>query len=135
MANREGGCLCGAVRYSVAAEPVMQAVCHCKNCQCQAGSGWSMIMGVPAAALAITGEVKTYQDHGESGGDVLRQFCPTCGSPLFSRVSAAPDLVFIKAGTLDDTSQFTPQMQLWTDSKQHWVDIAGVPGFPRQPGG
>jgi hypothetical protein len=43
--------------------------------------------------------------------------------------------VFIKAGTLDDTSQFTPQMQLWTDSKQHWVDIAGVPGFPRQPGG
>ena len=135
MAGLEGGCLCGAVQYSVAAEPVMQAVCHCKNCQRQAGSGWSMIMGVPAAALAITGEVKTYQDHGESGGDVLRQFCPNCGSPLFSRVSAAPDLVFIKAGTLDDTSQFTPQMQLWTDSKQHWVDIAGVPGFPRQPGG
>jgi hypothetical protein len=91
-------------------------------------------MGVPAAALTISGAVKTYEDKGESGGDVRRQFCPTCGSPLFSRVSAAPDLVFIKAGTLDDTSQFTPQMQFWTDSKQHWVEIAGVPGFARNPG-
>ena len=134
MTNLEGGCLCGAVRYSVAAEPVMQAVCHCKNCQRQAGSGWSMIMGVPAAALSVIGEVKTFEDHGESGGAVLRQFCPNCGSPLFSRVSAAPDLVFIKAGTLDDTSAFTPQMQFWTDSKQHWVEIAGVPGVARNPG-
>ena len=134
MATLEGGCLCRAVRYNVAAEPVMQAVCHCKNCQRQAGSGWSMIMGVPAAALSVIGEVKTFEDHGESGGAVLRQFCPNCGSPLFSRVSAAPDLVFIKAGTLDDTSAFTPQMQFWTDSKQHWVEIAGVSGVARNPG-
>lgn len=134
MADLEGGCLCGAVRYRVAAEPVMQAVCHCRNCQRQAGSGWSMIMGVPAAALTVSGAVKTYHDQGESGGAVERQFCPECGSPLFSRVSAAPDLVFIKAGTLDDTSRFTPQVQFWTDSKQHWVEIAGVPGFARNPG-
>ena len=134
MTHLDGGCLCGAVRYSAAAEPVMQAICHCRNCQKQAGSGWSMIIGVPAGALSITGEVKTYTDHGDSGGEVLRQFCPTCGSPLFSRVEAAPALVFIKAGTLDDTSQFTPQMQFWTASKQHWVDIAGVPGFERTPG-
>ncbi|WP_164157060.1 GFA family protein [Sandarakinorhabdus rubra] len=134
MADLEGGCLCGAVRYTTSAEPVMQAVCHCRNCQKQAGSGWSMIMGVPAAALSITGEVKTYEDQGESGGAVRRQFCSNCGSPLFSRVSAAPDLVFIKAGTLDDTSQFTPQMQFWTDSKQHWIELPGIPAMARNPG-
>ncbi len=39
MAGLKGGCLCGAVRYSVSAEPAMQAVCHCRNCQRQAGSG------------------------------------------------------------------------------------------------
>ena len=135
MANLDGGCLCGAVRYSAAAEPVMQAICHCRNCQKQAGSGWSMIIGVPAAALSVSGEVKTYTDHGDSGGEVLRQFCPNCGSPLFSRVAVRPDLVFIKAGTLDDTSSFTPQMQFWAASKQHWVDIEGVPAFDRTPGG
>lgn len=129
-----GGCLCGAVRYSVSAEPVMQAVCHCKNCQRQAGSAWSMIAGVPEAALTITGEPRTYEDHGESGAPVLRQFCSTCGSPLFSHVAAAAGLVFIKAGTLDDPSGFAPQMQFWTKSKQPWVDLGAVPAFETTPG-
>jgi hypothetical protein len=134
MTSLDGGCLCGAVRYSSTAAPVIQAVCHCRNCQRQAGSGWSMIVGVPAAALQVSGEVTTYRDRGESGGDVRRQFCPTCGSPLFSHVGSSPDLVFIKAGTLDDTSIFTPQVQVWTDSRQHWIDMPGIPGIARNPG-
>lgn len=134
MTSLDGGCLCGAVRYSASAPPLIQAVCHCRNCQRQAGSGWSMIVGVPAASLQVSGELKTYHDRGESGGDVRRQFCPTCGSPLFSHVGSSPDLVFIKAGTLDDTSRFAPQVQVWTDSKQHWIDIHGVPAIARNPG-
>ena len=45
--TKTGGCLCGAVRYSFTGEPLMQAVCHCKNCQRQAGSGWSMLIALP----------------------------------------------------------------------------------------
>lgn len=133
-ADHEGGCLCGQVRYRIAGAPLMQAVCHCRNCQKQSGSAWSMIAGVPEAALSVTGTVRTYEDHGESGGAVLRQFCPDCGSPLFSRVASAPGLVFVKAGTLDDTSGFQPQVQVWTRSKQHWVDLGAVPGFETNPG-
>ncbi len=129
-----GGCLCGAVRYSFEDEPLMQAVCHCKNCQRQAGSGWSMLIGVPFAAVSTDGEVRTYIDQGTSGGEVHRQFCPTCGSPMFTRVPSQPDLLFIKAGTLDDTSSFTPQVQFWTDSKQNWVELEGIPGLPGNPG-
>jgi hypothetical protein len=33
-----GGCLCGQVRYSASADPAMVAVCHCRNCQKQAGT-------------------------------------------------------------------------------------------------
>jgi hypothetical protein len=127
--TKTGGCLCGAVRYSFTGEPLMQAVCHCKNCQRQAGSGWSMLIALPLDALTIAGEVTTYLDHGESGGEVHRQFCPTCGSPLFSRVPAQP-----AAGTLDETSGFAPQVQFWTASKQDWVEIAGVPGMVGNPG-
>lgn len=128
-----GGCLCGAVRYVAEGEPLMQAVCHCKNCQRQAGSGWSMIIALPLDAVAITGEVTTYTDHGSSGGEVLRQFCPTCGSPVFTRVPAQPGWIFIKAGSLDDTSVFNPQIQFWTASKQHWIDLPGLPGVPGNP--
>ncbi|MEN9682600.1 MAG: hypothetical protein RLZZ427_351 [Pseudomonadota bacterium] len=133
-----GGCLCGAVRYSVAAEPLMQVICHCKNCQRQSGSAWSMIAGVPETAVTITGALTTYEDHGDSGGGVLRQFCGTCGSPLFSRVASAPGMLFIKAGTLDDTSAFAPAVQIWTKSRQHWIEQAGdmvtVPAFAANPG-
>ena len=127
--TQSGGCLCGAVRYEVQGPPAMSAICHCKNCQRQAGSAWSMLIGVPTAALAVSGEVKTYVDHGDSGGEVHRQFCPTCGSPLFSRIPAMDGMVFVKAGTLDDTSGFAPAVQIYLKSKQAWVDLPGIPGF------
>ena len=129
-----GGCLCGQVRYSVSGEPAMQVNCHCKNCQRQSGSAFSTIIGVPEGALTIEGEFKTYDDKGESGEAVLRDFCPDCGSPLFSRVAVAPGLIFIKVGTLDDTTSFEPAMHLWTKSKQHWVDLAGATAFDTNPG-
>src|SRR6476661_1999939 len=39
MARYTGGCLCGAVRYSVDAEPLpgRQLLCHCVDCQKQTG--------------------------------------------------------------------------------------------------
>ena len=93
MAHIEGGCLCGQVRFSGDAEPAFQAICHCKNCQKQAGTAYSVVIGVPSAAITLTGEVKTYQDTGDSGGTVDRNFCPACGSPLFSAAPSIPGLV------------------------------------------
>jgi hypothetical protein len=131
----EGGCLCGAVRYSCEAEPVMQAVCHCKNCQKQAGTAYSVIIGVPRQALKLTGELTTYEDKGDSGGRVSRSFCPRCGSPVLSDVSVAPALVFIKAGTLDDTSWVTPAVHMFTRSAMACSVIPeGVAKFETTPG-
>ena len=131
---KTGRCLCGAVRYSFTGEPLMQAVCHCKNCQRQTSSGWSMLLMLPLAAVTIAGELHTYIDHGDSGGEVHLQFCPTCGSPVVSRIPAQPAMLIIKAGSLDDTSDFKPQVQFWTASKQDWVEIEGVPGVAGNPG-
>jgi len=136
MSKIEGGCLCGAVRYRSAAEPVMVGVCHCRNCQKQAGSAFSIIVAVPADSLAVQGETKTYVDHGDSGNTVLRIFCPQCGSPVISDVQspASASLRFIKAGTLDDPSWLAPGLHFWCRSKQPWVTIEpGVPQFPANP--
>jgi len=51
----EGGCLCGKVRYSADAEPIFVGVCHCKNCQKQAGTAFSVIFGIPKPALSLQG--------------------------------------------------------------------------------
>ena len=135
MAHIEGGCLCGQVHYSGDAEPAFQAVCHCKNCQRQAGSAYSVIVGVPRGTLTVTGTLKTYHDKGDSGGTVDRLFCPECGSPVFSEAPANPALVFIKAGTLDDPSWVTPQIHIWTESAMPCTAIPeGIPAFGKNPG-
>jgi hypothetical protein len=121
--TRSGGCLCGAVRYTVSWPPIAIATCQCANCQKQAGSAISIIALVPAAGLEVTGELTTYKDHGDSGGTVFRKFCGKCGSPLISDIPGmeAQGIRVVKAGTLDDRSGLNPQMHYWTDSAQDWM--------------
>ena len=130
-----GGCLCGRVRYTLTAEPLMCVTCHCKNCQRQAGSALSIIIGVPEGSVKVEGELKTYDDTGDSGATVKRQFCGNCGSPVFTRVESPPGVMFIKAGTLDDTSMLKPSLHCYTKSKQDWVDLGDIPGFETVPQG
>lgn len=134
MSNVKGGCLCGAIRYESEVDAVATAVCHCRNCQRQSGSAFSILVAVPKPSLKLEGEVRTFLDRGESGAEVRRQFCGTCGSALVSLVDSMPDLAWIKAGTLDDVSWLQPQMHIWCDSVQPWVRLPeGVPQIARNP--
>jgi len=129
-----GACLCGSVRYDCSEEPLMTVVCHCTHCQKQTGTSFSVLVAVPEKALKITGSTKAFQDTGGSGKPVSRHFCPDCGSPIFSKVAALPDRLFLKAGTLDDTSWLEPTAHIYCDSAQSWVDIADtVPQFAAAP--
>jgi hypothetical protein len=44
-------------------------------------------------------------------------------------------MMFIKAGTLDDTSILKPAFHCYTKSKQDWVDLGEIPGFETVPQG
>ena len=127
MSKRNGSCLCGSIRYTCNAEPLLTAVCHCPHCQKQSGTSYSVIVAVPKASLRIAGQtLKTFDDVGESGLPVLRRFCGKCGSPIVSHVGAMPDLAFIKAGTLENTSWLNPTMEVWCETAQPWIDIDGT---------
>ncbi|MCP3934562.1 MAG: GFA family protein [Actinomycetia bacterium] len=125
MSSVEGGCLCGAIRYSSSAEPRGMFVCHCTDCQRQTGTAFSVIVSVPETSFTIAGEsLSSFDTDGDdSGQPVHRYFCSSCGSPLFSKVEAFTESVFIKAGTLDDSSWLDPKYHIWTSSKQPWVHI------------
>ena len=118
-----GRCLCGAVTYSADAEPVLQGVCHCADCQRQTGNPFSVIVGVPSAAFKVEGSAlasfaTTGTDH---GGETERNFCSACGSPIFSFSPLFPEVTFIKAGSLDDASWLQPAAEVWTSSAQPWA--------------
>jgi hypothetical protein len=121
MTNSEGGCLCGAVRYSVTGKPVRTMNCHCRNCQRTSGSALSTIALFPKDGLSVTGLTKSYEYAGDSGGKLEINFCPECGAPIFLNILAMPQLVSVKVGSFDDPTWFEPQMDIWTSSRQPWL--------------
>lgn len=135
MTSYSGQCLCGDITYEISGEPSMAGVCHCKNCQRQAGSAFSTLWGVPKTSITFSGsEAKLYLDaETSSGNQVERYFCGRCGSPLYSLIPAQAEMLFLKTGTLDQTDSFAPQFHVWCDSKQNWVELAeGVPQMATQ---
>ena len=109
----EGGCLCGNIRYQFSGDPLATAICHCKHCQRQGGSAFSIVSVVPSAAYAQQGDCKIYVDTGDSGQPVYRHFCGDCGSPIVSLVAAMPGVTIVKAGTLDDPSWLQPTQEVY----------------------
>jgi hypothetical protein len=137
MGKLDGGCLCGSITYSCDAEPVATLVCHCTECQRQTGTAFSVVVGVPVDALQVHGDtLAMFKTVGEAqDSETERNFCSACGSPIFSLSSAFPDVAWLKAGTLDDTSWLEPQVEVWGRSAQPWVEQGeGRPRVEPVPG-
>ena len=132
MANITGGCLCGRVRYTVTGAPAFSG--HCRNCQRYTGSAFEALIAFPAASISVQGELKTYDDTGDSGQPVHRRFCPNCGSGVVNEVDALPGVTIVLAGTLDDPAAFKPTMDVYWSSAQPWVRPSGErTRFPKMP--
>lgn len=115
-----GRCLCGAVSYSSDAEPEAMVYCHCDDCRRTTGSAFNVGVCVAADSVHVIGEVKAYTVQAEGGNQTRREFCPNCGSPLFTRY---PDKIYIKAGTLDHSDGLRPTRQIWTEMAVSWSQI------------
>jgi hypothetical protein len=120
---REGGCSCGAVRYRLASDPMFTHCCHCLNCQRQTGSAFVINLLIEAdrvEALGVEPEpVNVPRDDG-SVQRILR--CPTCRVAVFS-VYGRPEILFVRAGTLDDPSSIEPDVHIYTRSRLPWVAL------------
>lgn len=113
-----GGCLCGAVRYSYSARPMALNACHCGHCKKLSGSDYIKMLIGEREHLASTGETVTYRKRAESGREIDIHRCAQCGTRMWHSPLAAPQFVFVCAGTLDDTT--------WTIPTSHiWIELAG----------
>lgn len=124
MGRLDGQCLCGQVTYTVSGEePALVGICHCTDCRRQAGTAFSINVGVALEDVRVDGDLKVFDTMGtDRGVPAHRNFCPNCGSPIMSILADAPDMAFIKAGTLNDPSWLEPELEVWEESRLPWVD-------------
>ena len=123
--KREGGCLCGAVRFKAEGEPINIRICHCRNCQKAMGSPFFARALFNPRALTVEGETGRYP----SSDRVDRVFCKTCGTRLFSwrRNGTA---VGVALAVFDDRNAFTPTEHIWVSEKLSWVRVDdGLPQY------
>ena len=129
-----GGCACGAIRFEISAEPLMQNDCRCSDCQRMSGTGHGSYLTFPRAGVKQTGDAKLWNIVADSGNVKTRAFCPACGSPVFMTFAAMPSVFTVHAASLDEPARYRPQALTYAVRGHAWdaVDPA-LPAFDRMP--
>ncbi|MCZ2135006.1 MAG: GFA family protein [Burkholderiales bacterium] len=128
-----GSCLCGSVRYEVAAEITQAENCHCSMCRKAHGAAFSTNALVPTEKLRVHGEehLRAYA----SSQNRQRLFCMNCGSQLFIKRLNAPEGTVISLGTLDVDPHIQPSRHVFFGSKAPWfTPEASLPKYEVYPG-
>lgn len=120
MAERTGRCLCGAVSFTLTSEPLATRICWCRDCQHLAANGTVNIL-IPAETLTVSGPLSEHTTKADSGSEITRQFCPSCGAHLFAKSSARPQFRVVRVGNLDEPSSVQPSVNIWTASAPGWA--------------
>jgi hypothetical protein len=129
-----GGCLCKAIRYESASDPVITRICWCRVCQYLGAGSGTVNVCFPTASFTVHGVTGDYRSIADSGNVMHRRFCKACGTQLFSEAEARPHLIFVRAGTLDDPEIAKPAVTIWTSQAPSWASINDkIQQVDRQP--
>ncbi len=120
----EGGCRCGAVRYTLALDDLpLTYACHCTDCQTWSGSAFSQQAVVAEDAITATGPITVFELISPSGRISRQRMCEICHTRIFNTNSARPGVAVIRAGTLDRSNALIVTAHIWTRSKQSWLEL------------
>jgi hypothetical protein len=97
--------------------------CHCLNCQRQTGSAFVVNLLIEADRLEVLAGTAQPVDVPRDDGTMQRIFrCPHCQVAVFSEYGR-PGVRFVRGGTLDDPTDVTPDVHVFTRSKVGWVAL------------
>lgn len=114
---RQGGCLCGAVRYEVEGEPRVVVHCHCRMCQKSAGAAFITWATFPVSALRYTRGAPCSHRSSERA---LRAFCGACGTQLAFRVDGE-NVLDVTVASFDRPDDLVPVANIWTSSRRAFL--------------
>ena len=125
----QGGCLCGAVRYRITAEPLRATHCHCSMCRRASGAAFLTMATFPSAALTWTeGGPAIYR----SSANAERGFCARCGGALTFQSIDDRGEIDVSIGSFDRPEAISPTHHVWFPDRIAWLEIDDrLPRYPR----
>lgn len=122
---REGGCLCGAIRYRVRGKPQRVTACHCTFCQRRTGGALSIHVWFDEKDITLLGnEPATYEQRSDESNYYLRlHFCSRCATTVMLTLEKRPNFRLITGGTLDNPKGVEVDFHVWRRSAQPWVHL------------
>lgn len=114
----QGGCLCGAVRFSATVEKPSAVACHCSMCR-----RWSSSPFIGVRSSDVVFEGAEHISRYRSSDWAERGFCNRCGANLFYRI-AAHDAYQMAAGAFDDQNGLRLSLQVFIDEKPDFYAFA-----------
>jgi hypothetical protein len=130
----EGSCLCGAVAYEAAGEPLFMQSCHCTRCRRARAAAYGTNIFYKAGQFRWTrGEEWVAEYKLPEARFYTVAFCRQCGGGL-PRVSLERGIAVIPAGSLDTDPPLRPQRHIFTNYKASWFEISdSLPRFAEGP--
>ena len=115
----EGGCLCGAVRFTATGEPAGVYWCHCQSCRRHTGAPVSVFVAFEPKNYTVTkGEILKFDS---TPGKTRRGFCSRCGSTL--TCEGLPDiaLTHFHVGAFDQAARLEPNKHYFVEERLPWL--------------
>jgi hypothetical protein len=129
----EGGCGCRSIRYQMVTAPLFVHCCHCRWCQRESGASFALNAMIEADRVVHLGaEPEMVDTPSNSGRGQKIARCPKCRVALWSNYyGAGPIIRFVRVGTLDTPDSLSPDVHIFTASKQPWFQLpTHVPSVP-----
>lgn len=117
-----GGCLCGRIRYEVTGKLGPVTFCHCESCQKAQGGAYVVAAPVRRKYFRLLAGEDAITEYESSPGK-HRGFCLTCGSPIWSRRDADPEILRLRLGLLDQDPDRRPVAHVFVGEKAPWFAI------------
>ncbi|KAH6962100.1 Mss4-like protein [Ilyonectria sp. MPI-CAGE-AT-0026] len=130
-----GKCLCGAVTFSIASEPVAVFSCFCEHCSKGAGGTHQIIAKFATKDMEISAEEEAIGEFGftdtSSGNRKGKSFCRTCGCTLWTIPGAAKGVYhLVRTSILDEGLSLQPGSEIFVKNRPAWAKaVEGVPQF------
>ena len=123
MTTRRAACNCGQLELTCEGEPRRVSICHCLECQRRTGSVFAVQAWFSRDQVtSFEGESREFVRVSDKGNAVTFRFCPVCGSTVYWRPAAFPDLIAVAVGSFADPNFPAPQLAVWERRRHDWVD-------------